>query len=815
MKHTNKVPLEDKNKCIICGVEFKTIHTRNKHLKQEHGLTFKQYILSQYYDNIIPTCKCGCGEEMKFISTPFGVFFKDYKANHKPKKAVTDETKLKMRLAKLGNTHIVTIKHLKLHSYFCNVCGKECNTIKSLYNHIRIHGLNKKTYHIQCNSTPLLYKCDVCGKRKTPITQQYCSTTCKHKANGLRFKKTKNTTQLKCNICGVLFNDISNISGHVTSHLKYKHNINDSEYMNYMTLQDKQKVFKCPYCDYTTIDLNNDNGSFTKHLKNVHNLTYVEHLKKYPEHSSFWKTITEKEKHVKFIKDNKTHQIQCKLCGKYYGKINNVHLKTHGLTVLEYKKKYGVPNTCSTGYIDIHRKKSTEHILNNPHNYNRKTSKLEIDFKNKMEFVDIKHEPQYAFNGKKYDFLLTDLDILVEIDGTFHHPKTLNNLTIQQISSVLNDVVKIDDVSKSKYKLYKIHWDESMNFNNEQELIALLNGKSYLPDYSLSYRQNIIPKEYFIKYIENKGVDKLERYIPLLLKFIRTFQPAFPLLPQEESLNGVISIIQNYDLDRIYIPSEKTFKNNIYSIGNNILKSNFRSYWNSSYKGNKTPTQAWYDDDLMVKIIKYRIGINNSSNINEVFNFSLYQLINGLSANRLLVSFFKPLLASSIYAELLGNNETPTVFDPCCGFGGRMLGFISKYPSGTYIGLEPNIDTYNELLWLKKQLTIELDLRDNQIQLYNCKFEDFTTEIYYDILFTSIPYYDLETYSNEVVYNGFEVWKELFFDKFYEYDNCYINLNNDLCEQLDLTNNIAYNIRNNQSHFNKTKNIKCEVICKL
>ena len=148
----------------------------------------------------------------------------------------------------------------------------------------------------------------------------------------------------------------------------------------------------------------------------------------------------------------------------------------------------------------------------------------------------------------------------------------------------------------------------------------------------------------------------------------------------------------------------------------------------------------------MKKIINYRIGINKS---NEIFDFSLHQLIRGLSANRYTISFYKPVLAAKIYKTFLNNNINPIVLDPCAGFGGRMLGFKSLYPNGTYIGIEPREKTFNELKKLAKNF--------NNVELFNCKIEDFKDKYNnYDLVFTSIPYFDLENYDSETYYDDID-----------------------------------------------------------
>lgn len=87
------VPMEDKYKCIKCNTEFISATNRNKHIKLEHKLSYEQYIMHHYFNNVYPTCKCGCGTVMKFIDTPFGLWFKDYTKNHFPRKEHTEETK--------------------------------------------------------------------------------------------------------------------------------------------------------------------------------------------------------------------------------------------------------------------------------------------------------------------------------------------------------------------------------------------------------------------------------------------------------------------------------------------------------------------------------------------------------------------------------------------------------------------------------------------------------------------------------------------------------------------------------------------------
>lgn len=473
-------------------------------------------------------------------------------------------------------------------------------------------------------------------------------------------------------------------------------------------------------------------------------------------------------------------------------KIKNTFLDKYGVEnpaqIPDIKQKIKNTNTLKTGY-------STNLI--NPKfrsQYNPKNSKIE-----KLVCETIKGEHKFIYENKEFDIKLND-DIF-EIDGDYYHPNTLVNLTLTQVQNAINDFNKNEIIKQSKYTLYKVHVSD---IEKQNEITAdVLKDISYIPDHSLTYKQKIITKKYIENYIKVKGVEKLKKYSSILHKFIRTLHPEFPYPEQEENIQDVISSINKYDTSRIF--RNGSFDNNSSVIGVNYLKSNSKSYWNTAYKNSPTPVQAWHDDDIMQKVIDYRIGINTSG---EVFDFSLHQLIRGLSARRLTVSFFKPILAAAIYDKYLVNKINPVVFDPSAGFGGRLLGFKSKFPQGTYIGVEPSKSTYDELCKLVD------DAKFTNVKLYNCKFEDITEIPEYDLAFTSIPYYDLETYDNDVRYNSFDEWCNTFVKKLASLKNLYVNMASDLCNKLDLDANIVDYIQSNSSHFSSS-NKKYEVIVKL
>lgn len=132
------------------------------------------------------------------------------------------------------------------------------------------------------------------------------------------------------------------------------------------------------------------------------------------------------------------------------------------------------------------------------------------------------------------------------------------------------------------------------------------------------------------------------------------------------------------------------------------------------------------------------------------------------------VTIYSPIMTKSIIKEL----DCKTIFDPCIGWGGRMIGTTCLGEEYHYTGCEPFTKTFTGLESMKKDLSIE-----QQVTLYNKGVEDVLEEIsdkYFDMCLTSPPYFDLEVYSHEDTqsikkYKTYEEWIEHFIKPIIEY----------------------------------------------
>lgn len=66
--------------CNICNQEFESIDSLRRHNSQKHKISAEQTYVEYVLNNIIPLCKCGCGEKPKYLGIETG--FRDYIRGH-------------------------------------------------------------------------------------------------------------------------------------------------------------------------------------------------------------------------------------------------------------------------------------------------------------------------------------------------------------------------------------------------------------------------------------------------------------------------------------------------------------------------------------------------------------------------------------------------------------------------------------------------------------------------------------------------------------------------------------------------------------
>lgn len=128
---------------------------------------------------------------------------------------------------------------------------------------------------------------------------------------------------------------------------------------------------------------------------------------------------------------------------------------------------------------------------------------------------------------------------------------------------------------------------------------------------------------------------------------------------------------------------------------------------------------------------------------------------------------FRPLVAKFVYETY--SKDGDNVLDPCCGFGGRLLGCMVAGEQRTYYGIEPEQKTYDGLLQMAQDVNPYFKTVIQRSTFESAQFD--TTEMF-NLIFTSPPYYNQESYNSNnkmqssVKHNDYEKWKAFFLSTF-------------------------------------------------
>ena len=107
------------------------------------------------------------------------------------------------------------------------------------------------------------------------------------------------------------------------------------------------------------------------------------------------------------------------------------------------------------------------------------------------------------------------------------------------------------------------------------------------------------------------------------------------------------------------------------------------------------------------------------------------------------------------------------VLDPCCGWGGRMLGTLAASKDAIYVGCEPDPNTFKGLKGILEDAALPQTVR-SRAQVLEKPAEIGLTDIAamekFDLVLTSPPYFNLELYTagdqSTAKYKTWEQWTE-------------------------------------------------------
>lgn len=289
-----------------------------------------------------------------------------------------------------------------------------------------------------------------------------------------------------------------------------------------------------------------------------------------------------------------------------------------------------------------------------------------------------------------------------------------------------NKLVAVVDLDGMYYHADNKHEYDGFHSNEEYD-----ERRSLSVDPNLDIKIFIIQESNFTKtfeYIIKELFKKYNEYINDTFKYLRSMPFPYPEYDKHELIHSYNKLITMKCDDKYHKDISLNTR-----IGDHLIYHFHKSIYHAHRKGELSPYDAWYDDKLLIEVIKNRIIYQSYLNPNKIlqgFNISkIAQKVSVFSAGRAKLLIYKYL------------NEYDEIFDPFSGFSGRMLGTVSL--GKKYIGQdlsEIHISESNKLIeFLYRYFNFDTNIL--------CK-DVLKSSGTYECLFTCPPYNDIEIWED-------------------------------------------------------------------
>ena len=253
----------------------------------------------------------------------------------------------------------------------------------------------------------------------------------------------------------------------------------------------------------------------------------------------------------------------------------------------------------------------------------------------------------------------------------------------------------------------------------------------------------------------NTTDEERERLVEWLFNLIRSRDNAVPLhMWSDDIFNKIVSSLCDIDTNVTYQDGAYSLNN----IGANILTQFFPEILDVVKSGKASPRDFFKDDKRLLGYCKTVLKYCTSP-------LEMFKMMSFRGSSR--CYNFRPATAKTIY-ELYGKDNCK-VLDTSSGFGGRLLGFFTAKNTSEYVGIDPNTaDSCNRfILYMSRYF-------NKKAYVNKIGSEDFTVENYpqyenyFDISFTSPPYFNIERYSDDITqshvkFNTYDAWVDGFY----------------------------------------------------
>jgi hypothetical protein len=177
-----------------------------------------------------------------------------------------------------------------------------------------------------------------------------------------------------------------------------------------------------------------------------------------------------------------------------------------------------------------------------------------------------------------------------------------------------------------------------------------------------------------------------------------------------------------------------------------------------SHGATHSPYDMFEDDSLLRKTLQFELGSGHLPSAGRLRGaLRLYR--------RTGVYNFRPSAAKVLTDRFC--RQGGTVFDPCGGYGGRLLGTLLSKAQPKYIACEPSTESFKCLRHMHQWLTSYISSLGPRCEVHCVPAEDFEFPVGVDMVFTSPPYWKREVYCTEetqagIKYPTYQSWLDNF-----------------------------------------------------
>ena len=255
----------------------------------------------------------------------------------------------------------------------------------------------------------------------------------------------------------------------------------------------------------------------------------------------------------------------------------------------------------------------------------------------------------------------------------------------------------------------------------------------------------------------NTTDEERERLVEWLFNLIRSRDNAVPLhVWSDDIFNKIVSSLCDIDTNVTYQDGAYSLNN----IGANILTQFFPEILDVVKSGKASPRDFFKDDKRLLGYCRTILKYCTSS-------LEMFKMMSFRGSSR--CYNFRPATAKALY-ELYGKDNCK-VLDTSSGFGGRLLGFFTAKNTSEYAGIDPNTaDSCNKFIeFMQMRFGINKKAYVNKIGSEDFTIENYPQyENYFDISFTSPPYFNIERYSDDITqshvkFNTYDLWIDGFY----------------------------------------------------